>query len=219
MKQRLVILCFLAIAASVNATLSVGDIAIIEFNTDDPDSAKFVALADLAEGEVINFTDGGWYASGSFRTSEGTATYTVGTGGLSAGTVVSISVGSMQFSTSGDQILAYQGSASSPTMIYALNGEGSGWQSDCTSSNTSALPAGLVDGETAIALPEYDNYVYNGITTGTKSELLAAISDTSNWVSSNTTRQTYSGGDFTVIPEPATMALLGLGAMILFRKK
>lgn len=42
----------------------------------------------------------------------------------------------MLFSTSGDQVLAYQGSESSPTFIHALNNEGAGvWQAGATSTS------------------------------------------------------------------------------------
>ncbi|MCH2248006.1 MAG: ExeM/NucH family extracellular endonuclease, partial [Crocosphaera sp.] len=119
---------------------------------------------------------------------------------ISAGTVINPTISSVLFSASGDQIIAYQGDDSNPSFIYALNSEGNPgvWQSDSTSSNTSALPTGLVNGETAVALNEIDNAVYTGITTGTKEELLAAISDNSNWSGSNSSRQTISTASFTV---------------------
>ena len=66
-------------------------------------------------------------------------------------------------STSGDQILVYIGDESAPTFLYAVNSEGAGvWQSDATNSNTSALPFGLTNGLTAVALDEIDNAKYNG---------------------------------------------------------
>ncbi len=77
--------------------------------------------------------------------------------------------------------IAYQGTESNPTFLYALNSQNSSWQSDATSSTTSALPTGLINGQTAIALNEIDNAVYSGTTSGTKAELLAEISDRTNW--------------------------------------
>ena len=175
-----------------------GDIAIIGFNFDNPDEFAFVTLVDIVAGTEINFTDNGWQANGTFRDTEGTFTWTAGTD-IAPGTVINPTVSSVAFSASGDQIIAYQGDSSNPTFIYALNSEGNPgvWQSDATSSNTSALPTGLVNGETAVALDEVDNAVYTGITSGTKQELLAAISDQSNWSGDNSNRQTISTASFT----------------------
>ena len=180
-------------------TLLPGEIAIIGFNFDNPDEFAFIPLVDISAGTEINFTDNGWQADGTFRANEGKFTWTAPSN-ISAGTVINPTISSVLFSASGDQIIAYQGDDSNPSFIYALNSEGNPgvWQSDSTSSNTSALPTGLVNGETAVALNEIDNAVYTGITTGTKEELLAAISDNSNWSGSNSSRQTISTASFTV---------------------
>ncbi|WP_052288625.1 ExeM/NucH family extracellular endonuclease [Leptolyngbya iicbica] len=179
-------------------TLSAGDIAITGFNFDNPDELAFVLLVDIEAGTQITFTDNGWLAAGGFRANEGSFTWQA-TENLAAGTLVTPTVSGVAFSTSGDQLLAYQGDANSPTFIYALNSEGAGvWQADATSSNTSALPAGLLDGATAVALDEIDNAIYVGPTSGTKAELLAAISDRTNWTGSNSDRQIFSTSAFTV---------------------
>ncbi|MEM9214427.1 MAG: ExeM/NucH family extracellular endonuclease [Cyanobacteria bacterium P01_F01_bin.150] len=178
--------------------LSAGDIAIVGFNFDNPDELAFVPLVDIASGTEISFTDNGWQATGSFRATEGTFTWIAPTD-IAAGTVVNPTVSGVAFSASGDQILAYQGDASNPTFIYALNSEGPGaWQADATSSNTSALPTGLVNTETAVALNEIDNAIYTGITSGTTAELLTAISDSANWSGDNSNRQTMPTASFTV---------------------
>lgn len=180
-------------------TLSSGDLAIIGFNFDDPDEFAFTPLIDIGAGTEINFTDNGWQAAGSFRDTEGTFTWTAPTD-ITAGTIINPTISSILFSASGDQIIAYQGDETNPTFIYALNSEGNPgvWQSDSTSSNTSALPTGLTNGETAVALDEIDNAIYTGITSGSKAELLAAISDKSNWSGDNSNRQTMLTDPFTV---------------------
>jgi hypothetical protein len=168
-------------AATAETTLDPGDIAIIGFNYDNPDEYAFVLLRDVEAGTMITFTDNGWLAAGGFRGNEGTAVWTAGAA-LSAGAVVNGPTGTMAFSTEGDQILAYQGPDGNPSFVYALNSEGTGWQDDATSSNTSALPTGLVNGATAVALDEIDNAKYdvsNG-TSGTQAELLALIGDASS---------------------------------------
>ncbi|NEP70434.1 MAG: ExeM/NucH family extracellular endonuclease [Okeania sp. SIO2G4] len=180
-------------------TLSSGDIAIIGFNFDNPDEFAFTPLVDIGAGTEINFTDNGWQAAGSFRANEGTFTWTAPTD-ITAGTIINPTVSSIAFSVDGDQIIAYQGDSSNPTFIYGLNSQGNPgvWQSDSTSPNTSALPTGLVNGETAVALDEIDNAIYTGITSGTQAELLDAISDNSNWSGSNSTRQIMPTNPFTV---------------------
>lgn len=177
----------------VSAALQPGDVAIIGFNCDDPDELGFVALADLGEGEVIKFTDSGWRAAGGFRAVEGIDTYTVPAGGLAAGSIISLGPVSMMLSTSGDQIIVYQGADAAPTLIYALNDEGAGvWQADATSANTSAFPTGLISGTTALALNEIDNAVFDTsvLASGTKSEWLAAIANPANWIGSDAERHT-----------------------------
>ncbi len=180
-------------------TLSAGDIAIVGFNFDNPDEFAFTPLVDIGAGTEINFTDNGWQAAGTFRATEGTFTWTAPTD-IAAGTIINPTISSILFSASGDQIIAYQGTDTNPTFIYALNSEGNPgvWQSDSTSSNTSALPTGLVNGETAVALNEIDNAIYTGITSGTQAELLAAIGDNSNWSGSNSPRQTIPTNPFSV---------------------
>ncbi|MDJ0598379.1 MAG: hypothetical protein QNJ37_06020 [Crocosphaera sp.] len=95
-----------------------GDIAIIGFNFDNPDEFAFVTLVDITAGTEIKFTDNGWQAAGSFRATEGTFTWTASTD-IAAGTVINPSISSVLFSTSGDQIIAYQGEDSNPTFISA----------------------------------------------------------------------------------------------------
>ena len=178
--------------------LSAGDIAIIGFNFDNPDEFAFVALVDIEAGTEIKFTDNGWLNTNTFRSTEGTFSW-VAPASVSAGTVINPAVSGVLLSASGDQIIAYQGGETDPTFIYAVNSEGAGvWQSDATSSNTSALPTGLVNGETAVALSEIDNATYVGPTSDTKAALLAAISDKDNWTGSNSTRQIMPDTAFNV---------------------
>lgn len=175
--------------------LKPGDIAIILYNADGEDNIVFVALVDIGEGTEIKFTDNGWKSTGEFRTGEGVNTWTAPAGGITAGTTVNfVTSGSLNFYAEGDQILAYQGLDSSPSFVYALNNEGAHiWQSDATSTSTSALPTGLTNGSTAVALNEIDNAVYDcSISSGTKAELLAAISNYENWSGSDSERQTTS---------------------------
>ncbi|MFP4438820.1 MAG: PKD domain-containing protein [Chloroflexaceae bacterium] len=122
------------------APLAVGDIAVIGVNIDQDGSGysdfTIVTLADIDGGEVVKITDEGWNGSAfvPFANSEGTITWMIPAGGISAGTVIQFSIRSgsppdvimtpslgsvtvsgwelasiaVPFSGTGDQILIYQ---------------------------------------------------------------------------------------------------------------
>jgi hypothetical protein len=63
-----------------------------------------------------------------------------------------------------------------------LNNSDAGWTSGATNAQTTALPPGLEDGYTAISLGGSNwSGVYTGTISGTREELLAAISNPDNW--------------------------------------
>ena len=183
----LLLASLLSIAPAALGQVQAGDLAVVGYYSDNPDAVALVALVAVPDGTEIALTDNGWLASGGFRANEGTFRYTVPAGGLAAGTVVRIDEpAGLAFSASGDQVLLYTGPDAAPAFVYALNNEGNAvWQADATDSNTSALPAGLVSGATAVALVEADNAAYTGPTAGSRGELLALISDPSNWTTSD----------------------------------
>lgn len=214
-------------AFDVSSILTAGDIAIIGFNYDSPQTFAFVALTDIPQNTQILFTDRGWLSTNAFREDgfDGTIVWTA-TKALAKGDVVTIaaaetnnasigsSTGTLNLFGGGDQILAYQGGDSNPTFLYALNSEGTGWQADATNSSTSALPQGLTDGTNAIAFnPEVDNGVYDVSKgrTGTKAELLALISNTANWITSDDTRQTFPSS-FNPTLTPAVTSISGFAS-------
>lgn len=215
-------------AFDVSSVLTAGDIAIVGFNYDSPQTFAFVALTDISQGTKILFTDRGWLTTNAFRADgfDGTVTWTA-TEALVKGDVVTIAAAETNNATrgsstgaltglfgGGDQILAYQGSDSSPTFLYALNSEGTGWQAESTNSSTSALPSGLTDGTDAIAFnPEVDNGVYDVSKgrTGTKAELLALISNTANWITNDDARQTFPSS-FNPTITPAVTAISGFAS-------
>ncbi|WP_316813794.1 putative Ig domain-containing protein [Pedobacter heparinus] len=95
----------------------------------------------------------------------------------------------MSLVTSGDQILAFQGSMASPTFITGLHTDGGAWSTTLTatefSSNKSILPAGLnATNSLALSSVDSDNAVYNTtdhVTTGSPATLRAAIFNSANW--------------------------------------
>lgn len=187
----------------------VGDIAIVGYGADaGVKSFAFVLLADLS-GQTIFFTDNGWTAAGAFRPGEGVVSYTV-PAGTPVGTVITIDMltGSFNPSTSGDQILAYTGSAASPTFLFAVDfadGNAS-YAGDATSSNTSAVPTGLIFGDTALAFGT-DNAAYAGPTSGTPGDILAAIADEANWTTNDTAGVSYPASFAVATGGPGTFGV------------
>ncbi|MFV9549684.1 hypothetical protein [Algibacter sp. PT7-4] len=189
-------------------TLSAGDIVITGFNSDNPDQVKFVLLTDVQTGTIIHFTDSGWKSTGVFNTpanggnNEGVITW-IADSDLTCGTeiiilntssnnyssshgIVSETDANFGLSTAGDQILAYQGTEAAPTFIFAVHFDGtSGWSTDATSTNTSALPMGLTNGVNAVAIDETDGARYNCSVLNNSSLILSAVSESSNWIRSN----------------------------------
>jgi len=198
---------FLALGFKSNAqtVLQPGDIAIISLSGDNK-SFRFVPLVNLAQGTEIFFTDAGWIGPG-FRAAEGAVKYTASSA-VPAGTNIEYLSGAANFtnaddanvgtngfllSTSGDQVLAFQGSTASPTFIFAVQSNSTVWQAAATNSNDSGLPPGLSNGVNAIAYgagtgsgSEIDNIWYDcSTTTGTTAQLLAAIANQNNWTGNN----------------------------------
>ncbi|MBL0054783.1 MAG: hypothetical protein IPP31_01075 [Chitinophagaceae bacterium] len=129
--------------------LVAGDIAFTGYVSaaTNVDSFAFVLLVNIPAGTQINFTDNGWLNPGVFRVGEQNLTWTAGQAFV-AGTEIKISgttsptpltpvaeylsggvllsagtcTGTMlNLSTSGDQIIAYQGSIASPTIISMIH--------------------------------------------------------------------------------------------------
>ncbi|MBT2800991.1 ExeM/NucH family extracellular endonuclease [Halomonas sp. ISL-56] len=171
-----------------------GDIAITSVSGSEK-IFQFVALKGISEGAEITFTDSGWTGDG-FRASEGAVKWTAPEGGVAAGTVFTYTADSEQFTTangsdvgnngfnlsvSGDQVLAFVGEASNPSFIYAVQTNSDEWQDTADSSNSSALPPGLEEGVTAVAVGSARNAAFSGDGFGTADELLSAIGDPQNW--------------------------------------
>jgi len=216
-------ICIFCTKIIAQTTLSPGDLAITGFNSDNTLSSKdeisCVLLVDVDAGTLIKFTDNGYNSISGLRNTEGTLSWTTGTA-ISAGTELLFQddilgagwtvnhgsvteKGSFILSTSGDQILVYQGNIISPTFIFAVHCNGStGWDFIGNTSNTSALPLGLTDNTNAMALKEYDNFVYScTIVNGTAAEILAGVVNTANWDGHNTTTNILANCTFGI---PAT---------------
>lgn len=183
-----------------------GSIALVQFTADDQDAGapvvknfSFVLLDLTLRGQTITFTDNGWLSTGGFRSGEGSMTFTI-PADAELGTVFTISTlsGSFNPSANGDAIIAYVGTAASPTILFAVQFASSPgvWAANAADSNTSAVPTGLVNGDTALAFAA-DNGAYTGPLTGTAAEILANIANEANWTTSDAAL-VAAPGNFTV---------------------
>ncbi|MBU0766058.1 MAG: T9SS type A sorting domain-containing protein [Bacteroidetes bacterium] len=193
--------------------LDPGDIAIVQFRTDPEDGFSFVALADIPGSTEVKFTDNGWTESSALTTSENTLVWSCPSTGISAGTVVGWQNGSGitsgfvsgtldGLSDLGDQILIYQGTATSPEFIYALSTVPWSMSGSISGENHSYLPSPLINGATAIYFTDADNGYYKLTpVSGSADYLRTSISDTINWYTVNSSGATFvSTGywDFTI---------------------
>jgi hypothetical protein len=216
--------------AVAQTTLTAGDVAIVGLWCDDlsaaggsPKTFAFVTLAPLAPGTIVSFTDDGWVsfqasppAMNFFRLGEGVTNFTVGPGGLPAGSVATLSgdAGTFNLSTTGDQIFAFQGSidggsgAVTGTVLWGVNDEGTpgAWQANATTANDSALPPALANFN--IALAEHDNYAYSGPLTGDIHALQNALRNPANWTFSDVAQPPFPSG-FTITPPVPALGRLG----------
>ena len=163
--------------------LSVGDIAIVQYNSSTTDSFTFVFLRDVEAGTSVSFTDNGWLAAGGFRAGEGTVTYTAAAA-VTAGTIVTLT--GLNLDDAGDQIIAYQGDPATPTILHVVDlADGNNTVAgDATNDNTTALPPGFTLDLNAVAVG-FDNALYAGPNRGSAAELSAAVSNSANWINSN----------------------------------
>jgi len=176
--------------------LNPGDLALIGYSSDTAGkSFAFVLLRDVDAATTINFTDNGWLSAGGFRAGEGLVSWSSPVGGAVAGTVISFTglTGTFNPSTSGDQIIAFQGpqsAAATPLFAIDFADNNTSFAADATSSNTSAVPAGLTFGTTALGFGP-DNGAYTGPTTGTAGGLLVAIDNPANWTTDDNNPVAY----------------------------
>ncbi|MBT8167226.1 Ig-like domain-containing protein, partial [Falsiruegeria litorea] len=175
-------------------TLSAGDFAFVGYNANGNDDFAIVLLTDISSSETVYFTDTEWLGS-ALAAGETTLTWTTGAP-LSAGTIIRFSnvsnaaspthgtvSGNLSLTTSGDSILAYQGTAGSPTSFVAgLAYDETGFaQSGGTLSGT-----GLTEGTHAVAMPtstSHDGGAYTGdrASGASFSDYLSLINNNSNW--------------------------------------
>ncbi len=175
-------------------------------------SFDFVPLVDIGSGTTIHFADKAWNGStNDWRSGgEGKVTYVAPTD-ISAGTVIryedcfintmpsvwtmdgipSGSSGNFDPSTSGDNILVFQGDEANPDFIYGIGwARTASWVSSGTpTTNTSYIPPALsTAASTIVDLGARDNYQLQcSLFDPASSSFLANVANSGNWLGDNTT--------------------------------
>ncbi len=201
-------LCSMLMAQTI---LSAGDLVFVTVNADGNKNFDFVPLIDIDANTVIYFSDNPWDGS-ELKNTEGTLKYTA-SAAVYAGTVVSYSGAisgdwtnedaGFNPSGTGDNILAFQGSSSSPTFIAGVGwARGTTWiSSGSTTTNNSYIPSALsTSNHSIISLSTKDNYQYDtskGII-GTKSDLRYLLSQVDNYNSNSLSAYSALSTTFTV---------------------
>jgi len=210
------------------STLSIGDLAFVEYASDSPDRFSFVLLCDVLENTKVNFTDKAWTGTAFAETEETYEWRGVGRP-YQKGEVIHIEEAILHddegiynpdfegFSNSGDQIIAYQGYLTEPDFIAAFST--TGWIDTGIPTNSSSyLPSVLTIGENALGFAtEIDNGYYIGIQTGSVAEIRAAINNPANWTRSNSlTGFSFPAWNFQigVLSAPVTVINHGTGTNV-----
>lgn len=185
----------LSILGISQTVLTPGDVAILAFNGDDPDAISWVPMVDLAAGTQIKFTDNGWNGT-ALTTTEGTLTWTASSA-VAKGTVMALTITGISLGTTGDQIFAYQGAATSPSFIFGLSTNN--WVTGNISQTTSRRPATLTVGSSCISFStERDNGYFSTVSnSGDKSTFLASICNANLWTRSDTRYASFPAWSFT----------------------
>jgi len=199
---------------SICKSLKAGDVQVVGLHSDSPDEVALVALEDLPYGLELFLTDNGWTGS-SFRGSEGTAKLLVPSGGISKGAIFGFGPesslayanawsksGNLALSATGDSVIVYcKLPDSSYNFLAALTYDGS-WVDGEIDSNSSVLPPGLGNANTALS--HKDNYKYIGPRKGSKNDLIKYIAKSANWSGFNSV-QSFSFGQFSVSSSSANL--------------
>jgi hypothetical protein len=161
---------------------------------------RFTAPSAISAGTIVHFDDsliagapGTW---DMFSIDGATGAF-----GVASGSNV------MDFATSGDNILVFQGTGASPSFIYGVGWAGATtWISSGTpTSNNSWVPVPLTLGTNAISLGSPDNFQYScGVSGFFSSGFLSSLANSANWVN-NTTPYSTSTCTFDVTQPTATI--------------
>lgn len=198
-------------------SLSAGDLAFVSMKVagSGSDAFSFITFKDLCANTVIYFSDMPYRNTGGFCAfpQEFCVSLTVTTK-IPAGTIVKYIDGTpgtctmpagagtiayafataanqnMGFSSSNDNIFAFQGTYASPTFIASLKTSAytASGSVNCSNRAHTELPSGLTLGTNAVfkALGGNDVIKYTGTTSGTIAAIKSAIFNSANWTATST---------------------------------
>lgn len=176
------------------------------------DAVKLVTLVDLQCNTQFIVTDNNWNGSAwACNDDEAglqiTCNVAIAAGSVfyidydSPGNTVSCSGGSISradlgspwgsnfgFNSGGDNVYILQGTRAAPVFVYAFKHVGAFASSTCSDKDRANLPSNLTLGTSAIVMASSQNqWNYNCVSnSGTKTSILSAISNTSNWINNST---------------------------------
>lgn len=192
-------------------TPASGDIAFTAMQVSSVEGGEFITLKRI-DLRNLNLTDNGVQSDNTVGTGEGTYTFpnTTAFADVPAGTLIRFtestgtdntvtndgiielygngsncfSIGSFALSTSGDQIIAYTGTAASPTYIAGITGAAgvANWNATPSGSNESKAPGTSSDFYYGTA----DNAYFTGTVTGTPATIRTALVNSGNYTTSGT---------------------------------
>lgn len=196
--------------------VAAGDIALLGFNADNNDQFSIILTNYIEDGSIIYFTDAGWSGTG-FYPSEGHIQWTVPSGGLPTGTIVTFTGGgSGGFTVFGTGALeaganaslgTIAATASSSSMAFSTSGDqiiayigtmaspvfiacvnfNGAWSYG--SSTQTQIPSGLTVGTDCVLLANHDNGIID-CSLLPDPATVADYNNASNWVYNDATRYT-----------------------------
>lgn len=206
---------------AVQTQFQAGDLVFVAYRmnaTATEDEVALLTLVDIEPGTFINLTDAKYTNNAQPQCANGIV-WTLGANEcMPAGSVITIQTSALiankgtvtgsgfGLSSGGDQVIVYTGTAAAPNYITALSSNGWVASNTSCSGSLSMIPAGLVDGTSALntstapgnVAANAVNAYYNGTQAGTPAVLKAAILNPANWIAidGGTAPQTWPTWNF-----------------------
>ncbi|MBK7809731.1 MAG: choice-of-anchor I family protein [Saprospiraceae bacterium] len=210
---------------SLQTNFTPGDLVVVAYRmnaTSTEDEVALLSLVDILPGTFINLTDSKYTTNVPPQCPNGIVWTAPENECITAGTVIKIQTSALiankgtvtgsgfGLSSSGDQVIVYTGSAANPSYITALTSNAWVANNSSCSGSLSMIPNGLEDGINAVNLSTAPgnvsgnsvNAYYEGIQSGSPTELRTAILNPANWITApgGTAAQTWPNYSFPAAP-------------------